>query len=130
MLAGRLTYTVMTGEQAKPLVDAGKLRALATAGTKRALAFPDIPTLAEATGEEYPPPWFGMFAPAGTPAPILDKVHAELMRIMGGPGFKQKNFIERAVDPVPQTRAEFARFIAGNRAFAARVARETGIQPQ
>ena len=111
-------------------IKSGQVTGIALNSNARSPLFPDIPTLAEATGEEYPPPWFGMFAPAGTPAAILDKVHAELMRIMGEPGFKQRNFIERAVDPVPQTRAEFARFIAGNRTFAARVARETGIQPQ
>src|SRR5262245_42149238 len=111
-------------------IKSGQVTGLALNSYSRSPLFPDIPTLAEATGEEYPPPWFGLFAPSGTPAPILDKVHAELMRIMGEPGFRQKNFVERAVDPVPQTRAEFAKFIADNRAFAARVARETGIQPQ
>jgi hypothetical protein len=49
---------------------------------------------------------------------------------MGEPGFRQNNFVQRAVDPIPQPRAEFAKIIAANRAFAARVAKETGIQPQ
>ena len=111
-------------------IKSGQVTGLALNAYNRSPLFPDIPTLKEAVGEDYPPPWFGMFAPAGTPAPILDKVHAELMRIMGEPAFRQKNFIERAVDPVPQTRAEFAKFIADNRAFAARVATETGMQPQ
>ena len=111
-------------------IKSGQVTGIALNSYNRSPLFPDIPTLAEATGEDYPPPWFGLFAPAGTPTPILDKVHAELMRIMGEPGFRQANFIERAVDPVPQTRAEFARFIIDNRAFAARVAKETGMQPQ
>ena len=71
-----------------------------------------------------------MFAPAGTPAPVLDKVHAEILRITSEPVFREKYFINRAVDPVVQTRAEFAKFIADNRAFAARVAKESNIQPQ
>jgi tripartite-type tricarboxylate transporter receptor subunit TctC len=75
MLAGRLTYTVMTGEQAKPLVDAGKLRALATAGTKRALAFPDIPTLAELGYPAYGDGWFGLIGPKNLPKPIVDKLY-------------------------------------------------------
>jgi tripartite-type tricarboxylate transporter receptor subunit TctC len=111
-------------------IKSGQVTGIALNSYSRSPLFPDIPTLAEATGEDYPPPWFGLFAPSGTPAPILDKVHAELMRIMSAPGFRQKNFIERAVDPVPQTRAEFAKFIADNRVFAARVAKETGMQPQ
>ena len=75
MLAGRLTYTVMTGEQAKPLVDAGKLRALATAGTKRALAFPDIPTLDELGYPAYGDGWFGLIGPKNLPKPIVDKLY-------------------------------------------------------
>ncbi len=111
-------------------IKSGQVTGLALNSYNRAPLFPDIPTLKEATGEDYPPPWFGLFAPARTPEPILDKVHAELTRIMSDPGFHQRNFVQRAVDPIPQTRAEFARFIADNRAFAARVAKETGIQPQ
>jgi tripartite-type tricarboxylate transporter receptor subunit TctC len=111
-------------------IRSGQVTGLALNSYNRSPLFPDIPTLKEATGEDYPPPWFGMFAPAGTPAPILDKVHAELTRIMGEPGFVQKNFVQRAVDPVPQTRAEFAKFIADNRAFATRVAKEADIKPQ
>jgi tripartite-type tricarboxylate transporter receptor subunit TctC len=111
-------------------IRSGQVTGLALNAYNRSPLFPDIPTLKEAVGEDYPPPWFGMFAPAGTPAPILDKVHAELMRIMAEPGFRQKNFVQRAVDPIPQTRAEFAKFIADNRAFGARVAKEAEIQPQ
>ena len=92
--------------------------------------FPDIPTLAEATGEDYPPPWFGLFAPAGTPLPIVDKMHDEVVRIASVPDWRQRNFVERAVEPATGPRDEFIKFIANNRAFAARVAKEAGIQPQ
>ena len=111
-------------------IKAGQVTGIALNSNARSPLFPDIPTLAEAVGEDYPPPWFGMFAPAGTPAPILDKVHAEILRITSGPAFRAKYFTSRAVDPIPQTRAEFAKFIADNRAFATRVARESNIQPQ
>jgi tripartite-type tricarboxylate transporter receptor subunit TctC len=115
----------------KEQLAAGKVRALAITSKQRGAAVPDVPTMVEAGMPEVQGgPWFGLFAPAGTPAPILDRLHAELTRIMGEPGFRQANFIERAVDPVPQTRAEFAKFIIDNRAFAARVAKETGMQPQ
>jgi tripartite-type tricarboxylate transporter receptor subunit TctC len=111
-------------------VRSGQFTGLALNSPSRSPLFPDIPTLLEATGENYPPPWFGLFAPAGTPAAIVDKVHAEVTRITGDPGFRQRNFIDRAVEPAVGPRAEFARFIAENRAFAARVAKEAGIQPQ
>jgi tripartite-type tricarboxylate transporter receptor subunit TctC len=111
-------------------IRAGQVTGIALNAVNRSPLFPDIPTLKEATGDDYPPPWFGMFAPAGTPAPILDKVHAEILRITGEPAFREKYFIQRAVDPVVQTRAEFAKFIVDNRAFATGVAKESNIQPQ
>ena len=111
-------------------VKSGQFTGLALNARSRLPLFPDIPTLREATGEDYPPPWFGLFAPAGTPAPIIGKVHAEVTRIASEPGFRQRNFIDRAVEPAVGPRAEFIKFIAANRAFAARVAKEAGIEPQ
>ena len=111
-------------------IRSGQFNGLALNSSKRSPLFPDIPTLLEATGEDYPPPWFGLFAPAGTPARIIDKLHAEVTQITSEPSFRQRNFIERAVEPAVGPRDEFAKFIANNRAFAARVAKETGMQPQ
>ncbi len=111
-------------------IKSGQFNGIALNSTKRSPLFPDIPTLLQATGEDYPPPWFGLFAPASTPAPIVDKIHAEVTRICAEPAFRQKNFIDRAVEPATGPREEFKKFIADNRAFAARVARETGMQPQ
>jgi tripartite-type tricarboxylate transporter receptor subunit TctC len=111
-------------------VKSGQFTGLALNSTARLPLFPDIPTLKEATGEDYPPPWFGLFAPAGTPLPIVDKIHAEVVRLSNIPEWRQRNFIERAVEPSAGPRDEFIKFIANNRAFAARVAREAGIKPQ
>ena len=57
-------------------------------------------------------------------------MHDEVARITSVPGFRQRNFIDRAVEPAVGPREEFVKFIANNRAFAARVAKDTGIQPQ
>ncbi len=85
----------------------------------------------EAMGEDYPPPWFGLFAPAGTPLPIIEKINAEVQRITSEPGFRQQQLSSIARSSRwPGPRDEFAKFIASNRAFAARVAKETGMQPQ
>lgn len=111
-------------------IRSGLVNGLALNSTSRSPLFPDIPTLKEATGEDYPPPWFGLFAPAGTPAPILDKLNAEVVRLSSDPGWRKKNFIDRAVEPAAGPRAEFARFISENRAFAARIAKEANIQPK
>jgi tripartite-type tricarboxylate transporter receptor subunit TctC len=111
-------------------IKSGQFSGLALNSTVRSPLFPDIPTLLEATGEDYPPPWFGLFAPAGTPLPIVQKIHAEVTRICSDPDFRQKNFYRRAVEPAIGPRDEFIKFIASNRVFAARVAKETGQQPQ
>ena len=78
LVAGRLTFTLMTTEQAKVHVDAGRLRALATAGAKRANAFSDIPTLAELGYNVDGTGWFGLVGAAGLPRPIADKLYAAL----------------------------------------------------
>ena len=114
----------------KPTRSAFGATGLALNANSRLPLFPDIPTLAEATGEDYPPPWFGLFAPAGTPLPIVDKMHDEVARIASVPDWRQRNFVERAVEPAIGPRDEFIKFIASNRAFAAKVAKEAGIQPQ
>jgi tripartite-type tricarboxylate transporter receptor subunit TctC len=111
-------------------VKSGQFTGLALNANARLPLFPDIPTLKEATGEDYPPPWFGLFAPAGTPLAIVDKVHDEVVRLSNMPAWRQRNFIERAVEPSAGPRDEFIKFIADNRAFAARVAKEAGIKPQ
>jgi tripartite-type tricarboxylate transporter receptor subunit TctC len=111
-------------------VKSGQFTGLALNSNARLPLFPDIPTLKEATGEDYPPPWFALFAPAGTPLPIVDKLHDEVVRIAAVPEWRQRNFVERAVEPATGPRDEFIKFIADNRAFAARIAKEAGIKPQ
>jgi len=78
LLAGRLTFTLMTSEQAKAHVDSGRLRALATGGAKRANAFPDLPTLQELGYPIEGTGWFGLVGPAGMPQPVVDKLYAAL----------------------------------------------------
>src|SRR5262249_55591137 len=77
-IAGRLTFTLMTTEQAKVHVEAGRLRALATAGARRAMAFPDTPTLAELGYSVDGTGWFGLVGASGLPRPIADKLYATL----------------------------------------------------
>ncbi len=110
-------------------IRSGQFTGLALNSTARSPLFPNIPTLLEATGEDYPPPWFGLFAPAGTPLPIVDKLHDEVERIAAVPDWRRRNFIDRAVEPATGPRDAFIKFIAGNRAFAARIAKESGIEP-
>ena len=85
----------------------------------------------EATGEDYPPPWFGLFAPAGTPQPIVDKVHAEVMRIASVPDWRQKQF-RRARGRARDRSARRVHQVHRRqpRVRRAKVAKEAGIKPQ
>ena len=69
-----------------PLIRAGKVRALAVTTTRRSNALPDVPTMAESgIKEEFPTQWWGIAAPKGTPRPIVDRVNAELDKIVKAP---------------------------------------------
>jgi tripartite-type tricarboxylate transporter receptor subunit TctC len=108
-------------------IKSGQITGLALNSGKRSPLFPDIPTLQEATGEDYPPSWFGLFVPAKTPQPIIDKLHDEVAAIIGAPDFVQKHFIERAIEPAIGPREEFVKFIADGRKVAARIAKESTL---
>ena len=84
----------------------------------------------EATGESYPQSWFGLFAPAGTPKPIIARLHKEVVAITGDPAFIQKMYIERAVERAIDTPENFARFIHADRETARRIVKESGAEPQ
>jgi tripartite-type tricarboxylate transporter receptor subunit TctC len=113
-----------------PQIQSGHITGIAVNAHARSPLFPELPTLTEAYGEDYPPTWFGLFAPAGTPKPIITKLHAEVVRITSDPAFKQKNFVERAIEYAVDTPEEFAQVIVRNRAIAAQIAKEAGVQPQ
>lgn len=107
-------------------VKSGRITGIALSANMRSPLFPDIPTLQEATGEHYPVTWFGLFAPANTPREIIDQVHADVVGITGTPEFKQKNYVERAIEYGVNTPEQFAKFISETRAEAAVLAKESG----
>ena len=113
-----------------PQIRSGHITGIALNANSRSPLFPDMPTLKEATGEDVPPTWFGLFAPAGTPRPIIEKIHAEVVRVTSDPAWRQKNFIDRAIEPAVGGTEEFARFVVESRRRAREIVTEAGIQPQ
>ena len=88
-----------------------------------------MPTLLEATGENYPVTWFGLFAPAGTPRSIIESVHADVVQITSDPMFRQKNYVERAIEygvNTPELRALHRAIPRRGRAAG----QESGQEPQ
>lgn len=86
ILGGQIDMGVGSVALLTPQVKSGKMRAIATAGEKRATSLPDVPTLIE---QGFPGltayAWWGIYAPAGTPKPIIDKFHAELVKVLNQP---------------------------------------------
>jgi tripartite-type tricarboxylate transporter receptor subunit TctC len=90
-IGGETQFTVMSSLLAAPQVEAGKLRALAIGSLKRDPHFPDVPTLREAGYPELEAvTWVGMFAPAGTPRDIIDRLNKEIDRIIHDPDIAAK----------------------------------------
>jgi tripartite-type tricarboxylate transporter receptor subunit TctC len=99
------------------VMDAGKVRALAITSEKRSPMLPDVPTFKEA-GLDYPGQgWWGLAAPKGTPAPIIDKVHAAFAAVFNDPKFvaylEQQSVVSAITSP-----AEFAEFLKADRRAA------------
>ena len=114
-----------------PQLQSGKIKALAVQSKTRSPLFPEVPTFAEAgLSEEFPPTWFGLFAPAGTPQPILVKLATEVDRIERDPGFRTRMYFDRGIEPANARLAEFGRFIEQERKIAERMVREAGLQPE
>ena len=110
-----------------PQVKAGRLRALAVSSTERSAIAPDVPTVADTIPGFEATSWHGVFAPAGTPKPIVDKMAAEMKRILELPDVKDKLFEIGAVAS-PMTPEDFARFIDGERAKWADVVKASGAK--
>lgn len=109
LVAGRVSLTFASVISTSQHVKSGKLYLLATAGSKRAEAIPDVPTLAEAGVPGYAVDvWYGMFAPAATPREILLKLNAENTRILRAPETKSKLTgigLEPVAEPLDKTEA-------------------------
>ena len=93
------------------LIRAGKVRALAVTTTTRWPAAPEIPTLAEAGVPGYDmSAWFGLFAPGGTPKPLVDDLNKHIVDILKTPEM-QKKLLELGAQPVGDTPEQFAAFV-------------------
>jgi tripartite-type tricarboxylate transporter receptor subunit TctC len=107
LLAGQVQMMVDGLPPALPHVKAGKLRAIALTSLRRSPSLPDLPTIAESYPGFYADAWSGLFAPKGTPQPVVDKLSAEVQRILRLPEVREK-LAALGAEPVGSTQAEFA----------------------
>jgi tripartite-type tricarboxylate transporter receptor subunit TctC len=113
-----------------PHIRNGAVKAIAMDSDERSPLFPDVPTLKELGYPGYPQVYFGFVAPAGTPKPIIDRLHSEIARIGNDPEFSRKRLIDIGIVPIFDTPEHFGRYIADQRIVAERLIRESGFQPR
>lgn len=109
----------------------GKMTALALVNNIRTPLLPEVPTLADLGYKGAPSQtWYGLFAPAGTPKPVIDKIAGEVKRVFSDKSFVEKYVINRGQVPAINTPEEFAAEIKADRAGAEQVVKASGLQPQ
>jgi len=111
LLAGVTDTSITTLGALRPHFTSGKLRPLALTGDQRLSTLPDVPTLGELGLKTYPTySWWGVYAPAGTPPPIVERMHGELAKAVQAPDVRQKFAEQIDMEIVGSTPAEFAAF--------------------
>jgi tripartite-type tricarboxylate transporter receptor subunit TctC len=113
-----------------PNVRAGKVIALGTSGAKRSAVMPEIPTIAEAGVPGYESTiWIGMMAPRGTPQPVIDKLNAEIVKVMNRADVKAEWAKQGAV-PLPMSPAQFDKYLRADIEKWAKVVKMAGLAPK
>jgi tripartite-type tricarboxylate transporter receptor subunit TctC len=129
MIGGQLSMLMVTLSVFDQLEKAGKLKILATATGKRLSLRPDLPTISEAGVPGYlANVWFGMAATAGTPDVVLDKIHADIVKILSEPNFVDKVIKAQSFEPVITTRSEFISFLRNEDLRWGQLVRDSGAK--
>jgi tripartite-type tricarboxylate transporter receptor subunit TctC len=130
LLSGLVQVTFGDPINLLPHVSAGKLRAIASTTAKRSPTVPDLPTVAEAGVPGYAASaWYGLFAPAGTPAPVVAKLHDDSVKHLKSPDIVAR-FRELGAEPVGNTPEEFSAFIRSEMDRWGDVIRKAGIRAE
>ena len=131
MIGGSMDVMFDNLPSSLPHIKSGKLKALAVTSNQRSGALPDVPTVEEVGGPALKgyeaSSWFGLLAPAGTPADVVNRVQQEVAKALATPAVKEKLLSQGAI-PGGNTPAEFAKFIDAEHAKWARVVKASGAK--
>jgi len=129
-IGGQVPINISNVPLAMGALQGNRLRALAVTSAQRISVLPDVPTMQESGVPNFEVnSWYGLMAPAGTPAAILDKINADMHTALRAPEV-EKRMLDVAMPPSPTTRQEFDQFVRGEVARWARVIKEAGIPQQ
>lgn len=131
VIAGEVDVATGSASVAGEMIKAKRIKALAIAANQRSPQFPDVPTTSEqGLSELQAAVWYGLFAPAGTPSQILDKIQADVTAILKTPDFMDKQGTARGLTVVANTPAEFSKRIANDVRLTGEMVRAAKIEPQ
>ena len=127
LISGQVHFMFPNLVNSLPHIAAGRLRALAVTGAKRAMAAPHIPTLIEAGVPGYTVmSWYGLLAPAGTPQAVVGRLNSELVKVLRSPDVKER-LAGQGADPAGGSPEEFSAFLKEEIAKWGKVVRKAGI---
>jgi tripartite-type tricarboxylate transporter receptor subunit TctC len=130
LIAGHVQVSFPTMLGTLGHVQSGRLRALATTGAKRALAAPDLPTMAEAGVPGYEAAnWFGTMVPAKTPPAIVSRLSQEIARVLKLPDVRER-LLSQGIEPVSSTPEEFSTYMRSEMAKWAKVVKASGAKAE
>ena len=128
ILGGQVQMMFDTIATMGPSVEAGLVRALGTTGEERSPILPDVPTISEAGVAGFQASgWVGIVAPAATPKPIVERLNAEIQKILNSTEIKE-SWAKQGVVPLSMTASEFGAFIAAEIEKWAKVAETAGVK--
>ena len=130
VVAGRVQVMFTDIAAANAQIKAGTLRPIVVTSKQRSALMPDLPTIAETAVPDYDlSGWIALFAPAGTPRPIVDKLNAEVAKALAAPEVRSK-LLDLGAEPSPMPVAEFTVWVQQEVNKWTRLVKEAGIQPE
>jgi tripartite-type tricarboxylate transporter receptor subunit TctC len=128
LVAGHINMVIMGPSVALPAVRAGNIHMLGFGSEKRVPQFPDVPTIGETVPGYEAGVSFGLYAPTGTPRPIITKINADVQKIINDPEFRKKFLEPQVVQPLPGPLEAYAEYLRKDSAKWAKVIKAANLK--
>lgn len=127
---GNVPIAFVDTSSSTPLIKAGRIKVMGVSGSARTVTLPDIPTMTEQGYKFDTDGWYGVFAPVGTPAPIVAALNAEINRILASPELMERFAQLNLANPPLKTPEQFAQTLREDLKFWSQIVRDNRITPE